>query len=63
MTIRVLLAEDQAPVRLAFRIILDAQPDIAVVAEAAARRSTWPGARARTSSSRTSGCRTWTGWS
>lgn len=35
MTIRVLLAEDQAPVRLAFRIILDAQPDIAVVAEAA----------------------------
>lgn len=35
MTIRVLLAEDQAPVRLAFRIILDAQPDITVVAEAA----------------------------
>ncbi|GAA3382032.1 response regulator transcription factor [Cryptosporangium minutisporangium] len=35
MTIRVLLAEDQAPVRLAFRIILDAQPDISVVGEAA----------------------------
>lgn len=35
MTIRVLLAEDQAPVRLAFRIILDAQPDVSVVGEAA----------------------------
>ncbi|MEO3753230.1 response regulator transcription factor [Streptomyces sp. B6B3] len=32
--IRVLLADDQAAVRGAFRIILDAQPDITVVAEA-----------------------------
>jgi len=33
--IRVLIAEDQADVRGAFRIILDAEPDIVVVAEAA----------------------------
>ncbi|WP_412538398.1 response regulator transcription factor [Longispora sp. K20-0274] len=32
--IRVLLADDQATIRGAFRIILDAQPDITVVAEA-----------------------------
>jgi DNA-binding NarL/FixJ family response regulator len=35
MTIRVLVADDQENIRAAFRIILDAQPDIAVVAEAA----------------------------
>ena len=34
MTIRVLLADDQPDIRSAFRIILDAQPDITVVAEA-----------------------------
>jgi DNA-binding NarL/FixJ family response regulator len=34
MPIRVLLADDQAAVRGAFRIILDAQPDMTVVAEA-----------------------------
>jgi DNA-binding NarL/FixJ family response regulator len=34
VTIRVLLADDQATLRGAFRIILDAQPDISVVAEA-----------------------------
>ena len=34
MTIRVLLADDQATIRGAFRIILDAQPGIAVVGEA-----------------------------
>jgi DNA-binding NarL/FixJ family response regulator len=35
MTTRVLIADDQENIRAAFRIILDAQPDIAVVAEAA----------------------------
>ncbi|BCJ27238.1 response regulator [Actinocatenispora sera] len=35
MSIRVLLADDQALVRGGLRLILDAQPDIAVVAEAA----------------------------
>ena len=34
MTIRVLLADDQALVRGGFRLILDSQPDITVVAEA-----------------------------
>jgi DNA-binding NarL/FixJ family response regulator len=34
MTIRVLVADDQPDIRSAFRIILDAQPDITVVAEA-----------------------------
>ena len=33
--IRLLIAEDQANIRSAFRIILDAQPDMTVVAEAA----------------------------
>ncbi|WP_458682576.1 response regulator [Prescottella equi] len=35
MAIRVLLADDQEMIRSAFRMILDAQPDIEVVAEAA----------------------------
>jgi DNA-binding NarL/FixJ family response regulator len=34
MTIRVLIADDQANVRGAFRLILDSEPDITVVAEA-----------------------------
>lgn len=34
MTIRVLLADDQAMVRSGFRLILESQPDITVVAEA-----------------------------
>jgi DNA-binding NarL/FixJ family response regulator len=34
MTIRILLADDQANIRSAFRIILDAQPDMTVVGEA-----------------------------
>lgn len=35
MTIRVLLADDQAMVRSGFRLILESQPDITVIAEAA----------------------------
>ncbi|MDI5968775.1 response regulator transcription factor [Streptomyces sp. SL13] len=35
MTIRVLIADDQEMVRAAFRMILDSQPDLSVVAEAA----------------------------
>ncbi|WP_369208968.1 response regulator transcription factor, partial [Streptomyces sp. PU-14G] len=35
MTIRVLIADDQEMVRAAFRMILDSQPDLRVVAEAA----------------------------
>ncbi|GGQ85205.1 DNA-binding response regulator [Couchioplanes caeruleus subsp. azureus] len=35
MTIRVLIADDQQDVRTAYRIILDAQPDMTVVADAA----------------------------
>ncbi|WP_280700060.1 response regulator transcription factor [Kitasatospora sp. GP82] len=35
MTIRVLLADDQATVRAAYRMILDSQPDMEVVVEAA----------------------------
>ncbi|MEU2607432.1 response regulator transcription factor [Streptomyces albus] len=35
MTIRVLIADDQEMVRAAFRMILDSQPDLCVVAEAA----------------------------
>ncbi|MGH8791061.1 MAG: response regulator [Stackebrandtia sp.] len=35
MTIRVLIADDQEPIRNAFRMVLDAQPDMTVVAEAA----------------------------
>jgi DNA-binding NarL/FixJ family response regulator len=35
VTIRVLIADDQEDVRSAYRIILDAQPDITVIAEAA----------------------------
>lgn len=35
MTITVLLADDHADIRTAYRIILDAQPDLTVVAEAA----------------------------
>lgn len=35
MTVRILLADDQEAIRTAFRIILDAQPDMTVVGEAA----------------------------
>ncbi|QSB03945.1 response regulator [Natronoglycomyces albus] len=35
MTIRVLLADDQEAIRSAFRMVIDAQPDMSVIAEAA----------------------------
>jgi len=38
VSIRVLLADDQALIRAGFRMILDAEPGIVVAAEAAARR-------------------------
>lgn len=34
MTVRVLLADDQALVRTGFRMVLESQPDLAVVGEA-----------------------------
>ena len=44
MSIRVLIADDQPPMRTGFRMILDAEPDLEVVGErpTAARRSGWP---------------------
>jgi DNA-binding NarL/FixJ family response regulator len=35
MTTRILLADDQEAIRIAFRIILDAQPDMTIIGEAA----------------------------
>lgn len=45
MTTRVLIADDQAGIRDAFRMVIDAQPDMAVVAEAADGRSACEQAR------------------
>ena len=50
--IDVVVADDQRLVRAGFRVILDAEPDISVVGEAADGRdgaSTWSGARGPTS--------------
>ena len=58
--IRVLLAEDHETVRQGLRMLLDAQPDIEVVAEAAngiEAVAPLPNDAARTSSSSTSRCR------
>ena len=44
MSVRILIADDQALVRAGFRMILDAEDDIDVVGEAVrrrCRRSTW----------------------
>ncbi|MEV0235654.1 response regulator transcription factor [Nonomuraea sp. NPDC050786] len=46
MAIRILIADDQEGIRAAFRLILDAQPDMTVVAEAADGRSAIDTARA-----------------
>ncbi|WP_344858084.1 hypothetical protein [Planomonospora alba] len=35
MPIRILIADDQEGIRSAFRLVLDAQPDMTVIAEAA----------------------------
>ena len=51
MSIRVVIADDQALVRAGFRMILETEPDIDVVGEAAdgVEASTWPAACAPTS--------------
>ena len=51
MSIRVLLVDDHALARTGFRMVLDTEPDIEVVGEAAtaARRSTAPAASRPTS--------------
>ncbi|MFF0579795.1 response regulator [Streptosporangium saharense] len=46
MSIRILIADDQEGIRSAFRMILDAQPDMTVVAEAADGRTAIDTARA-----------------
>ena len=58
MAIRVLVADDQAIIRTGLRIMLDAQPDIEVVGEAAdgRRRCGWPASCGPTSACSTSGC-------
>ena len=63
-TIRVLVVDDQALVRGGFRLILDSQPDIEVVDEAADGTQHWPCVEscAPTSYSWMSGCPAWTGW-
>jgi DNA-binding NarL/FixJ family response regulator len=45
MSVRLLLVDDQALVRAGFRMILEAQPDLEVVAEAANGREAWELAR------------------
>lgn len=45
MTVRVVLADDQAVVRLGFRMVLDPEPDLEVVAEAADGRAAVEAAR------------------
>ena len=64
MTIRVLVADDQEIVRTGLAMILDAQPGIEVVGEAArraARRWRWPASCAPTCACSTSGCPSSTG--
>ena len=51
---RILLADDHALVRRGVRMILDAEPDLTVVAEAADGAEAWPSRRARPSTSRSS---------
>ncbi len=70
MTVRVLVADDQELVRTGLRMILDAQPDIDVVARppTGARRWPSPASSVRTCACSTSACRIWTasrrpGWS
>lgn len=50
MTIRVLLVDDQALLRLGFRMVLEAQDDISIVGEAedGAGATPWPTRCART---------------
>lgn len=60
--IRVLIADDQDMVRIGFRMILDAQDDIEVVADVADGIEAVRKARElrRTCACWTSGCRAWT---
>ena len=63
MTIRVLVADDQDIVRAGLSMILDAQPGIEVVGEAAdgRRRCRWPAGFVPTYACSTSACRGSTG--
>ena len=64
MTIRVVVVDDQELVRSGFTMILDAQPDIEVVGEAADGEEAvddHAAGRGPMSCSWTSACRAWTG--
>jgi DNA-binding NarL/FixJ family response regulator len=56
MTVRVLIADDEAMVRAGIRSILATDPGIDVVAEAAGRPPSWRAATGPTSRSSTSAC-------
>ncbi len=64
MTIKVLIADDQALLRTGFRMILESEPDLEVVGEASdgAEAVTEFSGSAPTWCSWTCGCPGWTAW-